>query len=218
MRLKQAFGVLGATVFMLGASGTAHASSVTFTIDCTITGAGTCDAPTGSFGTISLVDDPGNSNWVDLTINLTTPPGRTINKFFLNVDPNLIPFAPGYAITATGSNVVASEDSEGQGLYGMVFDVVGSTGPAANPINTVLKLQKSGFADLNLDALNFDFTDTMYGKLYAAVNYSGTGPQEGASTSVVVSTTAQVVPEPATLTLVGLGFAGLARRRLRARG
>jgi hypothetical protein len=205
--------VLGATVVMLGlVCCTAQASSITFTLNCSMTAVGTCGAPTGSFGTITVADDVVDSNWVDVTVNLTSPTGRVVNKFFLNYFAAGFPIPSGYAFSAVGTTVAASQDNEGQGIYGMAFDLVFN--PGLNPFTTVLKLQKPLSPDINLNASDFDVTDAN-GLLYAAVNYSGAGPQEGATLSDHgVSVTA--VPEPGTLSLVGMAMFGLFQKRRRS--
>jgi MYXO-CTERM domain-containing protein len=192
----------------------AFADSITFTFDCDLSGSG-CVSTT-PVGTLQITDSASDANWVDVTLTLVSGDPQ---QFYFNY--NGFPLPSGYAFDATGTTVDVDENSAQADGYTLGFfdlAVPDNGNISGNPFTTTLRLT-DGSTDSNLDALDFAVLSTN-SVLYAALlrtdgaGWFGATSCEGCSTSEV--------PEPVSMSLMGMGLAGglaaLRRRRTSARG
>lgn len=185
-------------------------------------------------GTLTISDDPTNTNWVDVRLELFAGHGAA-NEFLFNY------LGAGGFTLASGEHFVMEDGNRPATMqaitganqadvdaYNNHFDLDvtvtdGAAFPKVKIFNAVLKLQLANSSYVNLDASDFNFTDN--NGLYAyehPVSCAPTNPPtvNGCTASELdsfnyVATT--VVPEPATMFLGGLGliaFGYAARRRL----
>jgi hypothetical protein len=229
--MKSFFAAAVTAVVVVGGAQHASASSLTFTFDCRIlnTNPATCD-PSISVGTLKLTDSAIDPNRVDLELNLVTallPDAVGIHELYLNYN-NAI---------AVGGNthlqmeLVAQNASSGNhtlaGDTNVIFDSVG-------PFHTRLDIRLGNVTDFtflrslvlfskqdgsesNLDVEMFNLRDAD-SLLFAAfdtlpsndrLRFGASGPDLTADPTA----TADPVPEPVSLLLVGAGLSGAAMRR-----
>lgn len=203
--------VLLLALMVLLAPAAARADSFTFTLNCTLSGAGCANS--GPWGTVTISDNTTNANWVDLSVALNVPTAKT-----LNLDLNFLgTVASGYSFSLTNGKSVAyspdgiKADGYSTGMLDIQIPGTGNLGNA-NPWSGTLQLSNLGvFA--NLDASMFNTEDSS-NLIYLAVHDSN----DGTGQSIWLGSTDNTeVPEPCTLALLGSGLLGVPflRRRLR---
>ena len=188
---------------LMGAMPAAHAASITFNFGCNINTAPTPDTCTGAsdYGFLTISDNAANpGNAVDLRWDLSPidPNSVTLSRFLLNYEGASAPIGLTFPLGPANYNV--NGWASGVGEYGKFDMRIG----ASSLIGSATLTATSG----GLSALNFiALTPGGQPALYAAYQ-TGTGNSyHGAS--------GYTVPEPETLSLLGLGLLGasLARRR-----
>jgi hypothetical protein len=204
----------------------AHSAAISFNLNCIVTGNDTCTSSV-TYGTISFTDNAGDSNAVDVRVDLVGT-GQRIQNAFFNYNDAIF---QNNAFSISPESVGVSENgSTLSPLNSLGFDLQIPNPPPPNmntPDPYVGTLTLAGF---NLNPEHFNFKDST-GTLFAAVHIGTCGPNGPASclpgetgnNSIKVGALGDPltpVPEPATLllwgtTVVGLGF--LKRRRHRAR-
>jgi hypothetical protein len=227
MRMRHvALGIAAFFFASILATESAHAASITFQIDCNIVGTSSpsCD-PVASIGTIKIVDSAIDTNLVRITLTLFNA-SIDPQQFFLNFTGSP---GSGFAFqTSTGDNVDYQPDLlKADGYDPALFDLsIPRTGNiSGNPYTTLLSLQ-NGATFFDLNAAQFNALTGGPGpadkQLYAAALVTGGGGWYGSqhvsvSDDVDINPTG-IVPEPASLTLLGTGLiAAVARLRRRAR-
>jgi hypothetical protein len=215
----------------------AHAAVITFTFDCTIVSASTCNSG-GPFGTLTVSDSSMDPTRVDLQLVVTVPTSATfsgISQFFMNYDTatgpdptgrqfRIVPITTPSGVNGTSfvtldGTVAFSSNSLGPPSTANTLDL--ALNPTSNTITSYtgsLLLRESASGGINttqldLDASMFDLTSPT-SLLYAAVEGLPSGPTQlriGATTSVTALPTGSV-PAPSSLLLLVTALFGFAFR------
>ena len=200
----------------------AHSAAISFDLNCIVTGNNTCTSSL-TYGTISFTDNAGDTNAVDVTVDLVGTGQRIQNVVFNYNDATFENNAFSISPETVG---VAENGKTMPPLNGLFFDL---QVPANANMNTadpyVGTLTLAGF---NLNPEDFNFKDST-GTLFAAVHIGTCGPNDGTclpgqtgENSIKVGAPGDgltPVPEPTTLLLLGsaagIGLVQRWRRRPR---
>jgi hypothetical protein len=190
----------------------AHSAALSFTLNCIVTGNDTC-TPSVTYGTISFTDNAGDSNAVDVQVDLVGT-GQRIQNVVLNYNDAIF---QNNAFSISAESVGVAENGKTMPpLNGLGFDL---QIPAQANMNTpdpfLGTLTLAGF---NLDPENFNFqasNGTL--SLFAAVHIGTCGPEgtclpgQTGNNSIKVGALGDEltpVPEPTTLLLWGTAATG----------
>jgi hypothetical protein len=194
----------------------AHSEAISFTLNCIVTGNDAC-ASSVSYGTISFTDNPGDSNAVDVRVDLAGT-GQRIQNVVFNYNDALF---QNDAFSVSAESVGVAENSKTMPpLNGLGFDLqipAQANMNTADPYVGTLTL-----AAFNLDPEHFNFQAVDSNSplaLFAAVHIGTCGPNDGTclpgqtgENSIKVGALGDPmtpVPEPTTLLLWGGTAAGL---------
>jgi hypothetical protein len=130
-------------LFLVVASSSASATSITFNYDCDITGAG-CSSPTVPpiVGTLTITDSSADTNWVVLRVQLTDPLAD-IHTFLFNYTGFDLPSGYDFIAENTDTDVKTDKDNQkADGYNAAQFDLsIPYNGVVSgNPFVTTLKL------------------------------------------------------------------------------
>jgi hypothetical protein len=218
-----------AAISAMAVSYTAHAASITFTYDRTITSGPTL-TPGGPFGTLTLTDSVVDPNRVDMDVVLNAlnvdASVNGLNNFFVNYSGSFSSATQDFKLvlqtdptgTFNGTAGSGTVNLNNQGPFGTTVDILldpaGSTPSMTFSASLVLRLNATGHAESNLDVSMFDLKDAN-NLLYSAFN---TLPANHTFNYGATTDTTNGVPDGgSTLILLSFGLLGLARlaRRIR---
>jgi PEP-CTERM motif-containing protein len=212
------------------------ANALLFNLNCEkddTGGINTCTA-TDNWGTVSINDNAGDSNKVDVFIDLVdTAAGDDPHKvlqFYLNIVDSIVPAAPSWTVTgATNSVIYDPVLGVGSPVFLKFFDLQfpDSGNIGFEPITVTL-----GLGSVDLNPVHFDTPATLDNgvELFAEVHIGNCGP--GSDSSCTPGTPGEgsikvgslgggggdptgQIPEPMSLLLFGAGLISIAfvRRR-----
>jgi len=233
--------LIAVMVATLGVLGVGSAEALVLNLNCVLTASG-CTSSAYNYGTITILDNAGDANKVDITVDVNG--GTKFKSLMLNFDADLN--SSGWSLAV--HTVSADENAKNLPPYPGLFDLeFGPNGGVDEPFTYVLA--KTGH---DLDPADFNFLDTG-GLLHAAVHIQactgeagsncvaglsvkvGAGPSAedtggtaedtggtaedtggtAEDTGGTAEDTGGQVPGPATALLVSLGLIGFAVRRRR---
>jgi hypothetical protein len=210
-RQLKSFLSLGAALVVGSFIQVAPVHAIVFDLNCVMSG-GVC-SPSGSFGTVTIVDGPGGD--VTLTVNLggaTVVPNKILTVFgnyndalFSNSTVFTTVLNPTYGVDVSENNT--NTPGGGTGFDFQIPD------PPPGNIGAIDTYTEQLHTTVGLTAANFNFANSSgvsfavhIGNI-ACASVSCLG--QSGENSVTVGSIASTVPEPASVILLGSGLAGI---------
>ncbi|MDZ8110015.1 MAG: hypothetical protein RM338_31080 [Nostoc sp. DedQUE12a] len=229
---------LAATAVVISSSAfaPANAASLTYNLDCVISGTlgtktysggSTCTKVDTSFGTLTIKDNATNANKVDVVIDLAGANKHKIQTFDLNYNDakfqnNAFQISAASPYGMGTKPITVDENKQKPGGYQGKLDLEInplSTGPTNDGFTATISL-----SNFDLNVADFDFKDFL-GNIFAAVHIGNYGNNPGVSgaNSIWVGASSyyqappkpKYVPEPGTtvaLALFALSALGLIKK------
>lgn len=196
-----------ATVALVGLTNLASAETYTYDFGTIVTGS----APSGSaWATLTISDNGADNVLIRLDHNATSAAGQFITELWFNVAP----FTSVTQLNPSPSNKFNSFSASpnGVGSAGVNFDLNQSF-KTSNAGGGVDRLKPGEFATFELtgnglSAADFNTLSEGNGAYYAMIHLQGIPGGQSVKLAPV--------PEPATMGILGIGLAVLARRRRRS--
>lgn len=227
---------LSVATLLCGAS-SALADSITYNLNCTFSGpvnAGTCGAPSGFFGQVTVSDNPTNPNWVDLYVDLELDAGREtfLKNLFLNYggpNPNG-PIEYEWEFTADIGKVTFKPNDIGHGYQYLDIEVGAIGSPGVDPWSGTLKLREKHGPQprpyFDLDPSTFDLVTNdpqanpnalVWLAVHREIREQPSNLDDMIGSIGDDARNPSTVSEPAALLLVGIGLVGLGAWQVRGR-
>ena len=154
--------------------------------------------------TVDYAFDPATM-MLTITVNNDTLPPYTISELFFNVSDNVTGLTLVDNAGFSSASLSANQKADGFGTFDYLLDIVvpGNNGLAAdNSVTFILQASGSGLTVSDF----FSHGTSRYEDAVASIKFTQ-GP--GGDSVYALPTTPPIVPEPATLTLLGAAFAGI---------